>query len=552
MNKKIKNLIFIILSLIILAFLEFKWIIWHTKIFTIWYNIEWLDISHHQWKINWEEVKNEKKYTFVYMKATEWHDFIDKKFEYNWEEAKKNNFYVGAYHFFSMRSSWKKQAEKFIWVVKKEEDSLPPVIDVEIASTHDVKKVEKNLLEMSKLLEKHYWKIPILYVTYDSYNLYIKNSKLENKLWFRDILKRPSIWDKKWLFWQYSNRWHVNWIDWYVDKNVFYWTKEELEKYKDFYITDNEKAERFFNTFSKELSYYRKTPEQLNKNYEDFKKLISLNPNNPEWYKKALLLLPFSYRNTEDKELLNKSYKLAEKIWLEWINKFCNQNKINLVNKEKSLTELYYNKDYQNTCIDSDIPRFLWFNSFFYLKDLKKATLFKKMEITSTIGKKLYWNTLSLLIYFRKQWEFEVAFTNLLKFYKINWEKSEYSSFFKLLENTEFFEDEKNIEKNIKLINDKKKKLLWEYKSHIEIEKGKEVLYRAVRTLNLYYLNYFHEKYKKDTWEILITPKELKNVWYINYIPEDYQYDSNEDFSTKIEYEYSKEFWVYDIKISSF
>jgi len=50
-------------------------------------------------------VAEEEKYSLAYMKATEGHDYLDKTFEKNWKEARENNFYVGAYHFFSMRSA---------------------------------------------------------------------------------------------------------------------------------------------------------------------------------------------------------------------------------------------------------------------------------------------------------------------------------------------------------------------------------------------------------------------------------------------------------------
>lgn len=155
---KLKIFFTTFVTLLILWILEFFWIIWHTSLFTYNYKIEWTDISHWQGKIDWKEVAEEEKYSLAYMKATEGHDYLDKTFEKNWKEARENNFYVGAYHFFSMRSAWKTQYEKIISVVPNEKDSLSLVIDVEIPTIHSKSKVEKELKFLVVQLEEYYWK----------------------------------------------------------------------------------------------------------------------------------------------------------------------------------------------------------------------------------------------------------------------------------------------------------------------------------------------------------------------------------------------------------
>lgn len=220
-----------LLVILCLWILQYFWLIWHTTLFTYWYPIHGLDISHYQWEIDWEEVDEKEDFYFIFMKATEWHDFVDKTFERNWKQARENNFPVWAYHFFSMRSDGLQQAELFKSIVPIEDDSLPHVIDLEIPTTYDVTIVRENLRLFSKNLEEHYWKRPILYVTYETYDTYIIWDFLDHQVWFRDIVKKPSIGNRKWLFWQYSNRWRVQWINGYVDKNVFYWVKEEWEDF---------------------------------------------------------------------------------------------------------------------------------------------------------------------------------------------------------------------------------------------------------------------------------------------------------------------------------
>jgi len=48
------------------------------------------------------------------------------------------------------------------------------VIDVEIHLGHNRERVRKELRALANRLEQHYGKQPILYVTYDTYNTYIK------------------------------------------------------------------------------------------------------------------------------------------------------------------------------------------------------------------------------------------------------------------------------------------------------------------------------------------------------------------------------------------
>lgn len=216
--------------LIILGFLEYYGWIWHNELFARKYSVKGLDVSHHQNKINWQELRQKHNFEFIFMKATEGHDHTDTQFQYNWHEAKKNGFLVGAYHFFSMRSSGKQQAQHFIKTVPDEPGRLPPVIDVEIHLNHPVDKAKKELYSMLTELEKHYHQKPILYVTYDTYHQYIEGDFQEYPIWFRDILKPPSIGDRQWLFWQYSNRGRVEGIDTYVDLNVYSGSLEQLRK----------------------------------------------------------------------------------------------------------------------------------------------------------------------------------------------------------------------------------------------------------------------------------------------------------------------------------
>ncbi|WP_425449309.1 GH25 family lysozyme [Dethiothermospora halolimnae] len=228
--KRLKIVLFIVIIIGILGLLEYKGYIWHNEIFTLGYEVKGLDVSHYQGDINWEDI-NKDKYKFVFMKATEGTTFKDNKFVFNWNKSKEKGILRGAYHFFSAESSGLGQAENFINTVPKEEYCLPPVIDIEISLGEDKEIIKKELWDLIISLEDYYNKKPILYVTYATYDKYIKGDYLDYDIWIRDIIKFPKLKDdRNWLFWQYSNRGRVKGIETYVDINVFNGNLEEFNK----------------------------------------------------------------------------------------------------------------------------------------------------------------------------------------------------------------------------------------------------------------------------------------------------------------------------------
>ncbi len=221
MKKFLKFLVFLIILGAVAVYLEFSGYVYHNDIIAkvMRYDVEGLDVSHHQIRINWKKV--DKKYKFIIMKATEGKNFLDSDFLYNWNNARLNGFTVGAYHFFSMLSSGVAQADYYISMVPDLDKALPPVIDLEIPLKYPKNIVLKELKDMIEKLEKHYKKKVIIYVTYHTYNAYIKGEFPENKLWIRDIKFIPELAENdRWVIWQVSNRGRVTGIPGFTDKNV--------------------------------------------------------------------------------------------------------------------------------------------------------------------------------------------------------------------------------------------------------------------------------------------------------------------------------------------
>lgn len=192
-----------------------------------------VDVSAYQGEVDWPQLARQGV-TFAFCKATEGSGYADRTFRQNWANAQAAGILVGAYHFFSYDSPGETQAENFIAQVPVTPGALPPVVDIEFygdkrqnpPGREEAKAILDPLLER---LEAHYGQKPILYVTYRSYELYIKGEYEGYPLWVTRPLLAPL--DKDWTFWQYSHSAHMEGYrgsEERIDLNVFRGSLEEL------------------------------------------------------------------------------------------------------------------------------------------------------------------------------------------------------------------------------------------------------------------------------------------------------------------------------------
>lgn len=166
--------------------------------------VQGIDISRYQGDINWEVLSKEDHVQFAFIKATEGSTYQDDLFTQNWEEAEKAGVFVGAYHFFRFESDGKEQAENFIATVPKLENTLPPVVDVEIYDTETVPDPDGARLEIKEMLtrlEEYYGVKPILYTNPSTYIDYLMGHRWGYKIWMSNPYCEPIV---DWTFWQYS------------------------------------------------------------------------------------------------------------------------------------------------------------------------------------------------------------------------------------------------------------------------------------------------------------------------------------------------------------
>lgn len=191
------------------------------------YPVHGVDVSHYQGEIDWD-VLAAQDIQFAYIKATEGSSHVDERFDENYREARKTELRVGAYHFFSFDSTGATQAENFIRTVENFDGMLPPVVDVEFygnmgADPPALEEVRTQLQAYLEAVEEAYGLRPVIYATYESWELYIKDQFEDYPLWIRDIWRKPKA-DVNWTLWQYTNRGRLKGFSGeepYVDLNVF-------------------------------------------------------------------------------------------------------------------------------------------------------------------------------------------------------------------------------------------------------------------------------------------------------------------------------------------
>ncbi len=188
------------------------------------YPVRGIDVSYYQGNINWDIIAAQG-ITFTFIKATEGVDYVDTCFETNWQNARMAGLYVGAYHFYRFEDSGVEQAQAFIAAVPREENTLPPVIDIELydtlEETPDSRAVRENLEAMITVLTDYYGVSPILYTGSNTYWRYVRYFSRDYAIWWNNYYYEPYV---KWTFWQYTDSGQLEGYDGYqqcVDLDVY-------------------------------------------------------------------------------------------------------------------------------------------------------------------------------------------------------------------------------------------------------------------------------------------------------------------------------------------
>ena len=201
------------------------------------YEIHGIDISHHQGKIDWQKLKDKGlidgyPIRFVMIKATEGASRIDANFRSNFHNAREYGFTRGAYHFYSVHSPAKAQAEFFIHNVKLENGDLPPVLDVEHKPSNQTDEEFKESIQLwLNMVEFHYGVKPIIYTYYKFKTRYLDDDVFDQyPYWIAHYYVEKVDYQGEWKFWQHTDAGRLPGINGDVDFNIYNGSFYDLRK----------------------------------------------------------------------------------------------------------------------------------------------------------------------------------------------------------------------------------------------------------------------------------------------------------------------------------
>ncbi len=159
-----------------------------------------IDVSRYQDTINWKRVQQTKTVDFVYIKATEGASIKDKMYKYNVKKAREHGLKVGSYHVYSSRTTAYDQFNNFKSQVKKDQQDLVPVLDIE--ATHCHKLYMTRVDKLLELMEKEYGCKPMIYTSEKLYMTHFNNKKYQKyHFWIANYNRKPNM---AYTLWQYT------------------------------------------------------------------------------------------------------------------------------------------------------------------------------------------------------------------------------------------------------------------------------------------------------------------------------------------------------------
>lgn len=182
-----------------------------------------IDVSNHQKRIDWAEVAKDKNVKYVYIKATEGATYVCDTYRINLEGARRHGIKVGAYHFLRTGSRIRDQFDNFKRVVKKEEQDLLPLIDVEVRQGWTNQQLRDSVKLFAELCEEHYGCRPMIYTSSSFYdNILGRSFNIYPLFIARYSSSEPNLKsDKDWIMWQFTEKGRVRGIPTAVDLSRF-------------------------------------------------------------------------------------------------------------------------------------------------------------------------------------------------------------------------------------------------------------------------------------------------------------------------------------------
>ena len=208
--------------------------------------------GRHKFPINWKQLginylgrkthknvhgKADYPVSFIFIKSTEGISITNKYYANDYAQARKHHIPIGAYHFFSLKSSGAAQAQHFIKHTKFLKGDLPPVLDVEpsdaqIAAAGGPEKMFRQILVWLRMVKARCGVSPILYINQMFINKYfgmVPDIKRDYDVWIARYGEyKPDV---RLAFWQLCSDGRVKGITGDVDINVFNGYKSQFDQF---------------------------------------------------------------------------------------------------------------------------------------------------------------------------------------------------------------------------------------------------------------------------------------------------------------------------------
>jgi hypothetical protein len=293
--------------------------------------------------------------------------------------------------------------------------------------------------------------------------------------------------------------------------------------------------------------------------YRVLELITTLNPYFDRPYTIGQLLLP-SYSDRYEnlsKEEQERNIKEWEKLGLLGVNRFCDMTKVDAIKKEYNLFKLWNSEKYKNPCKHYEVPFYLAYIYFYYIKDPLKASLYYKVASANTDAPE--WAKIMSAIMQWKWGEREKSlfmFLSLARSLKNNDEVC--TTFIGELENIAGGIVSKKIkvdETLVQKLEETQIKVFWPFDEKKELEilwdtNCQNYVHKSIREINLMYIEEANERFKKDHKNGLPArnAKWLFEEAYIKFLPTDYQ--QYEGYG--IIYEYNEELKRFDYQMGNY
>lgn len=284
--------------------------------------------------------------------------------------------------------------------------------------------------------------------------------------------------------------------------------------------------------------------------------ITELNPYFEHPYIIGQLLLP-SYNPRYEK--INEDKQ--ENHTAQWIRigkkgmaNFCDEGKLQLIKEEFNIQTLSTESRYKNPCKSYKIPYNLGFMYYHYLKDPILSSYYYR--VTSAQEDSPEWAKVMAAIMQGKWWWREKSFFMFTDMaVNISSEETACSTFADSLRKWALTWKLPINAQTIKAVQETREKIFWDemqdWTKVLDETACPNFLWKAIRELNLTYIEWADKEFFKKFNRHSYNAKELLDNWYIDFLPTDPQRNADQD-GFEIIYKYNEETKNYDYELGKY